>query len=199
MGSSLSGRHSDKPLAEDCLAIDIARIMRLGRTKGGAEASGKISWPEGEQSASVKFWLDLRKTETACLVLDFTLTVDAQRHPVRQKITLTSTAQNFGGRRWWLRCPVAGARVRKLYLPIGADRFASREAWNLGYRVERLCHFDRPFEKLFRAQRKLGGAQGLTSRLKRPKGMWRRTYFRHLDDCVSLDGECLNAIVGLIE
>jgi len=195
MGGINSGRTTDKLLAEDCLSLDLAKLMRSGRVTEGRAVSGKVSWPvNAAPITSVKFLLDLRSV--ARLVLIFRLPLpDGNGQEISQTIALTSTAQNFGGRRWWMRCPVTGERARKLYLPIGGDRFASRKAWNLGYRVERLSHFDRPFEKLARAQRKLGcPAMGLS----RPKGMWRRTFTRRLENIAALGGECAQAIVSLM-
>jgi len=57
--------------------------------------------------------------------------------------------------------PVTGERARTLHLPPGGSRFASRKAFGLSYRVERLTRFNRPFEKLFRLQRRLGVRKGL--------------------------------------
>jgi hypothetical protein len=160
MGGANSGRTTDKRLAEECLSLDLAKLMRAGDVAKGKTIAGKVSWPQDcTPITSVKFQLDLRSARLS-LIFHSPL-ADGQSREISQAIALTSTAQNFGGRRWWLRCPVTGSRARKLYLSPESDRFASRQAWSLGYRVERLSHFDRPFEKMFRAQRNLGGEQGL--------------------------------------
>jgi hypothetical protein len=99
---------------------------------------------------------------------------------VRQIICLTATAPNYGGERWWMLCPYRGARVNKLYLPPGGDRFASRLFWRLGYRSERITEQARALDRLFAIQRKLGCAEGLGVFPTRPKRMWQRTYERHL-------------------
>jgi hypothetical protein len=39
----------------------------------------------------------------------------------------------FGGRRWFFVCPRTGANAAKLHLPSGADTFACRKAYRLGY------------------------------------------------------------------
>jgi hypothetical protein len=201
MDGSLSGRRSEKLLAEECLSLDLAWLMRLGPIREGMAGDGEIIWTiGGTQIGFVKFRLDLRMVDVARLTLTYGIRLaDGQFRDISQEIALTSTSQNFGGRRWWMRCPVIGARARKLYLPACADRFASRKAWNLGYRVERLSHFDRPFEKLFRVQRKLGGARGLAAGLIRPRGMWRRTFARHLQCFAALDAGCAGTLVSLIK
>jgi len=201
MGSHLSGRRSCNPVAEDCLALDIAWLMRLGPIREGDAGSGELIWSsDGQNLGAIRFRLDLRQSDSAHLVLSYNLALpNGQRRAVCQRIDLTSTVPHFGGRRWWLRCPVTGARVRKLYLPSSGDRFAGRRAWGLGYRVERISHFDRPFEKLSRLQRRLGSPAGLGAPLERPKGMWQRSYARHLDRFASFDLACAQEVVALID
>lgn len=201
MGSTHSGRRNGKPLVEDCLSLDLAWLMRLGPLREGEAGSGDIKWSQdGNAIGTLRFRLDLRTTETSQLILRYTIaTPGGERRPMRQAIALIALTQHFGGRRWWMRCPVTGERVRVLYLPPDGERFASREAWGLAYRVERLSHFDRPFEKLFRAQRRLGGSQGLAAGLVRPKGMWQRTYARHHGRFAEFDIACAMELGALIE
>ena len=200
MGSINSGRRDGKPLVEDCLTLDLAWLMRLGPIKLGMSGGGVKTWSiDGQCVSAIRFQLDLRQVDTACLILNYDLALpNAQSRAVCQKISLTSTVPNFGGRRWWMLCPVTGARVRKLYLAPHGDRFASRNAIGLGYRVERLNHFDRPFEKLFRLQRKLGCPAGLGAALDRPKGMWKRSYDRHLSHFANIELACGEEIGALI-
>lgn len=190
-----------KRLVDDCLTLDLAWLIRLASIRAGQAGNGEIKWTlDGEALGSVWFRLDVRATETARLTLRYALvTPEGKRTPMRQVIALTALPQHLGGHRWWLRCPVTGERARVLYLPPDGDRFASRKAWGLAYRVERLIPFDRPFEKLFRVQRRLGNGQGLGVALKRPKGMWRRTYARHAARFEALDVACTKKIVALIE
>ena len=78
-------------------------------------------------------------------------------------------------------CPYHHCRVSKLYKPGGGDRFASRKAWRLGYQSQRVTKRDQATEALFRLQRKLGSDVGWGGhRPSRPKGMWQRTFERHL-------------------
>lgn len=201
MGSIHSGAHSSKCLVEDCLSLDLAWLMRLGPIRDGQAGSGEVVWSYGtERVARIRFRLDFRRSDKARLILNYALAQsDGSYKPTTQIFALTSTEQHFGGRRWWMRCPVTGQRVRTLHLPMGSDRFVGRNAAGLAYRVERLSHFDRPFEKRFRAQRRLGGAQGLGAGLERPKGMWCRTYSRHLSRFAQLDAVCAEKIANLIE
>ena len=113
-------------------------------------------------------------------------------------VRLSVTEPHYGGRRWWLICPHSGKRATKIYVPRAGDRFAGRAAWRLGYRSQRVAHNDRPFEKLFRPQRKLGCNEGWEAGLFRPKGMWQRTYEAHLDGYLKLDAQCSAEMMGMM-
>lgn len=189
-----------KRLVEDCLALDLAWLLRLASIRAGQAGNGEIKWTlDGQALGSLCFRLDLRAAENARLILRYALAApEGKQTPMRQVIALSALPQHLGGHRWWLRCPVTGERARVLYLPQDGDRFASRKAWGLAYSVERLNRFDRPFEKLFRAQRRLGGRQGLGTGLEKPKGMWQRTFARHAERFEALDLDCAEKIAGLI-
>ena len=199
MDRTSSESRPDKPLVEDCLRLDLAWLMRLGPLREGRAGDGAVEWSiYGQIVASASFRFDLRCVETARIIICLNHAVEAgARMPVQQVVLLAATRQHFGGHRWWMRCPIAGKRARVLYLPPGGDRFAGRSALGLGYRVERISHFDRPFEKLFRLQRKLGTPEHLGATPARPKGMWERTYERHLARLSSLDAACSDEICRL--
>jgi hypothetical protein len=192
MGSALSGRRSGRPLVEDCLRLDIAQLMRLGPVRDGMVGQGWMEWREaGQLLWGVQIRVDLRDAGKACLLVAFRLAQgEGAGRVVAQRVRLAFTVPNYGGRRWWLICPETGQRVRCLYLPSGGARFASRQALGLAYRVERLGHFDRPFERLHRQRRKLGGER----EPMRPKGMWQRSFDTQLARLAALDAACLDAI-----
>jgi hypothetical protein len=188
-------------LVEDSLTLDLAQVMRLGPVRDGQRGLGSLSWRlDGEAIGSAWFRIDLRSIDAARLVIVFALAGVDGRRPriVRQSIRLGFTVPQFGGRRWWMLCPVTGSRVRCLHLSPHGDRFASREALGLAYRVERLGRFDRPFEKVFRAQQRLGGSVGWGAEIARPKGMWSRTYCSRLERLAALDADCCAAVAWLL-
>ncbi|ANU08450.1 hypothetical protein A6F65_02164 [Paraurantiacibacter namhicola] len=98
-----------------------------------------------------------------------------------------------------MHCPVSGRRVGKLYLPTGGDIFASRQVWRLGYHSQRDAARDKPFTRLFRLQKKLGCTQGWEQPISKPKGMWERTWQRHLADYWRLDAECAVEVAAMID
>ena len=46
-----------------------------------------------------------------------------------QLITTVARPRNFGGRQWFFECPYLGRRCMVLWMPPGADSFASRQRW----------------------------------------------------------------------
>ena len=97
-----------------------------------------------------------------------------------------------------MHCPVNGSRVAKLYCPRGGDIFASRTTWRLGYTSQRVTERDKVFERLFALQRKLGCDIGWEAGLRRPKGMWHRTFERHLDRYWELDDHCAAEMASFV-
>lgn len=199
MGGFGSGRWGGRPTADASKKIDLAWMIRTGRARPGGWVSGDLRWSWGGSPAgSIGYVANMEDETAAYLRLMYWRGEGGDREHVEQVVRLVSTRPNFGGRRWWMVCPYSGRRVAKLYLPAGGDRFASRHAWKLGYQSQRVARRDRPFEKLFRLQRKLGSEQGWDAPLWRPKGMWRRTYERHLERYYELDDECAAEMAMLV-
>lgn len=200
MGGWGSGRHGGRPTADASLRIDLAWMLRTGRARERAWMAGSLNWTCGGQpSGSIGYKAIMDEPGEERLELSYTRGSGDKREQVRQTVRLCFTVPNYGGKRWWMICPFRHIRVGKLYLPPGGDRFASRQAWRLGYQCQRDAARDRPFEKLFRLQKKLGSDQGWEAGLRRPKGMWNRTFERHMERYWELDAECaveMAAVLG---
>lgn len=191
MGGWGSGRWGGRPTADMSKKVDLAWMIRTGRAVPGQWISGSLSWNcGGEPAGWISYSANMEDPNASTLMLKFDLSSGEDRESVEQRIELVFTQPNYGGRRWWMICPYKHVRVAKLYMPNGGDRFASRQAWRLAYQSQRVRHRDRPFEKLFRLQRKLGCAQGYESYPSRPKGMWQRSFDRYLDRFDELDADC---------
>lgn len=199
MGGLGSGQSTGRPTADMALRIDISWMVRTGRAIESCVMSGSLHWTcGGEPTGSIGYRADMTDIHDAVLWLDYTRGSGDEREKVEQRVRLSFTVPHFGGRRWWMHCPYRGHRVGKLYLPGGGDRFASRKAWRLGYRSQRIASHDRSFEALFRLQKKLGCEQGWEAGLYRPKGMWQRTFERHLDRYYELDDRCARDMAGIM-
>jgi hypothetical protein len=46
-----------------------------------------------------------------------------------QSVDLVSQPRHFGGRQWYFECPLTYRRCTTLWMPPGASRFCSRQAW----------------------------------------------------------------------
>lgn len=199
MGSYNSGRRGGRPTADTSKRIDIAWMMRKGLAAPGRTIYGTLSWTvRGDPAGSISYTADMTDPHAAELRLSYSRGEGSDREQVKQTVQLVYTEPNFGGRRWWMVCPFKGDRCGKLYLPNWGDRFAGRQAWRLGYHSQRVAHRDRPFEKLFRLQKKLGCYEGWEAGLYRPKGMHRKTFERHLERYWELDEQCGTEMAGML-
>jgi len=191
MGGWGSGRTGGRPTADMSKRIDIAWMVRTKRAIPGNLIYSSLYWNiGGEPAGSISYEADMVDPHLSELRLSYWRGSGEDREQVKQTVSLVFTEPNYGGRRWWLICPYSLHRVGKLYLPNGGDRFAGRKAWRLGYNSQRVARRDRVFENLFSLQRKLGCEQGYDSFVHRPKGMWRRTFERHLKRFEELDAQC---------
>ena len=155
-------------------------MLRTRRLVPGAYVAGSLNWTRGgEPSGAISYAAIMDEPGMERLILTYTRGSGADKESVRQEVRLVSTQPHYGGKRWWMICPYKGTRCAKLFLPGNGDRFASRAAWKVQYQSQRAAWHDKPFERLNRLQRKLGCPEGYEQWLRRPKGMWHRTYARH--------------------
>jgi hypothetical protein len=99
-----------------------------------------------------------------------------------QRLELIAESRHFGGRQWYVTCPVTGKKCSVLWLPPGASRFSSRHAW--GKQVAYSTQFESKFGRAITAREKV--KDRLIGNLKRdewelpPKPKWMRwhTYQR---------------------
>lgn len=64
------------------------------------------------------------------------ITFDINNEVKRQKIPLTKTGCNFGGFRWWFKCPLCNKRVGKLFLY--GSVYGCRHCYDLTYKSRML-------------------------------------------------------------
>ena len=192
MGGFGSGRQGGRPTTNLSLRVDIAWMIRNRKAIPGSDVSGWLSWSYGKDdpAGSISYEANMSDRYDPKLILIYTRGTGDKKENVRQEVRLTFTEPHFGGKRWWLICPYRHIRCGKLYLPGGGDRFASRKAWRLGYNSQRLALYDRPFEKQRRLLRKLNCREGYDEWPTRPKGMWYRTFERHMHRYEELSVDC---------
>jgi hypothetical protein len=120
-----------------CVAVADFRGQMFDR------ATGRIGWTWGNGDSSF-----IGYSVTMGDALSITL---SYRWPdgddVRIVVPLQTTPTQFGGTRWWFTCPLSvngvecNRRVRKLYLPHGAQYFGCRVCHDLTYQSSQTAHF----------------------------------------------------------
>ncbi len=180
MGGAGSGRYCGcgRATVEDGLTLDINKLVRDGNIRPGRWWNGSLIWrrvPSGEEIASIGYEANLIDPDDAWMRLHYRQNDEPRDYRVR----LETTRPNYGGRRWWFRCPATGRRVAKLHSPPGGDIFASRRAYGLAYRSQRERSDERALTRTQDIRIRLGGDPSLAVPFPdKPKGMWWRTYWR---------------------
>ena len=191
MGGFGSGRSGGRPTTESGLTLSLSKLIRDGLLRPGCAGTGSLTWTNtatGEQIGSIGFEARLGH-ESGRIRLRYTTTRrwDGERHESDYWIQLATTAQPFGGRRWWFVCPRTGRRAAKLYLPNGAFTFASRQAYGLAYRSQREPAHDRASRRAFKLRGRLGGRGGIGDDIAKPKWMRWPTYERKLEEIAAAE------------
>lgn len=183
MGGYGSGRSGGRPTVEDGLTLDLAKLLRDRLLRPGQAWGGSLTWTNTRtkrEIASIGYQVFMGEA-SGRLRLHYTTTrPTGEKHASDYWVDLITTAQPFGGRRWWFLCPRTGERVAKLHLPNGAFTFASRKAYRLGYRSQRETPRDRALSRAFGLRHRLGADGGIGDYVPRPKGMRLPTYERYL-------------------
>ena len=135
MGGYNSGRHGGRPTVGSGLTLDLYKLIRQGLLKPGQYRGGSFIWTRvgsGERVGSVDYEAHMA-ADRGHVRLRYTSTRadNGEKRYLDYTISLETTPQTFGGRRWFV-CPRTAERVSKLHLPNGAYTFASRRAYRLG-------------------------------------------------------------------
>lgn len=140
-------------------------------------------------------WVDLKHAGRSC----------SAGAPQVYRIGLRARAQPFGGLRWWFICPRSGDLACKLYLPNGADRFASRRAYRLDYHSQRVTAAERANNRAWKKRLAMGGRTGVPLGTPLAKPLWQhwRTWDREYAELQRLEARSLAAVSaslqGLVE
>jgi hypothetical protein len=109
---------------QDGLKLDLNHLARKGFIKFGANLGARgISWSnfhQGEVAGGV-ITADMTDLSHAW----FRIAIGQ----LAQQITLVSRPRHYGGCQWFFLCPVTGGLANVLWMPPGASKFCSRQAW----------------------------------------------------------------------
>lgn len=121
MGGYGSGRRGGgaKATLNGAIRLDVRTLVASGRLGRAGSTRGSLRWTDawtGEQTAVVGFVVAGGPAEPT-LELNYVIDGDLVREPVH----FAHTRPNYGGRRWWFRCPIRGCGrpCAALYLPLG--------------------------------------------------------------------------------
>jgi hypothetical protein len=153
------GVQNRKRLVTEAHKLDAARLRRAGFfARSGVLWTSTWSgrWPHTSTS-QVFCWL-VADAGGPREILLIHREPDRRDRLVSYPVLLDTTVPHFGGRRWWLRCPLGIdgqpclRRVRILYRPPGAPGFGCRLCYRLGYESQRKSgdSFYRLYEKPLR-------------------------------------------------
>jgi hypothetical protein len=180
---------SGGPTVEGCLRLDIDKMMRWGVIQPGDHLFGEMTFNFNDDKLTIKFESVVDELHGSWLRLQYAINDywTGQTHQVDDKIFLVSTQPPFGGLRWWFLCPRLNRRVRKLYLPLGARHFRSREAYRLAYPSQRETAYDRAMRRVHKLYLRLGGDPADGEHPKKPKRMRWTTYNRLIDQLAAAE------------
>ncbi|ACL63271.1 hypothetical protein [Methylobacterium nodulans] len=183
MGGINSGNWGGRPTVEDCLALNLPKLLRDRAVRPGHTTAGTLTWssPHSEQTRASIGYTAILGQEHGRIRLQYRTAQRGTAIDHDYTIALLATAQPFGGWRWWFICPKAGTRTAKLYLPSGAAIFASRQAHRLAYWSQRESPRNRAISRAFKLRHQLGDRHGgIGCYIDKPKGMHRSTFERRI-------------------
>jgi hypothetical protein len=109
---------------ESGLKLELNELMRKGCIVPGAYSSFSMRWRNNywdEEIASAEFTAHMADPHEGRL--------DITMNDRQQTIFLVPRARRFGGHQWYFVCPVINRCCSVLWMPPGATRFCSRQAW----------------------------------------------------------------------
>jgi hypothetical protein len=131
---------------QDGLWIDLNKLLRDG-PPGAIPWPIEIGWTSNFYGEVAKGWITIkRETEDrGCLRIVM--------NELDQQLELVAQPRHFGGQQWYFKCPVTGRNCSVVWLPLGADRFCSRQAW--GKQVAYSTQFESKFDRAISAREKV--------------------------------------------
>ncbi|MDE2406856.1 MAG: hypothetical protein KGL91_03215 [Xanthomonadaceae bacterium] len=187
-----------RPCIESALCLDLLRLLRTRCIVPGCTSSGTLTWTRDgrEHVASVGYRADLGEASGT-----LTLAYRADGQDAQDVIPLSTVANNYGGRNWFMHCPATGKRARKLYKWNGLAHFRHRDTVRPRptYASQRDSGTERVNRQRWALRRKMGDDRSdLFSEPWKPKGMHWRTYERHAARDAELGAEDAHLLAGLL-
>ena len=176
-------RYGWRPHIESALRLTLADLFKRGGLRPGCATSGSWQWSrDGERIASIGYSAMLGDADGE-LRLSYRDGKGGDARDVECLVRLSSLPLNYGGRRWYMHCPLTGRRTLNLYKWPGIDRFCARNAIRPRptYASQRTSGNGRIIEQRWALRRRLrDDISNLFGEPIRPKGMHWQTFERYL-------------------
>jgi len=119
-----------KTLVSECKKLDMLCLSR--KCDLDSRVVGSISWTN---SRGKKSEIGVFSFTPGEIILSYTITKNHgnEKKAYNYRVYLDTTPCNYGGKRWWFKCPQCWRRCRILYLPPGHNYFLCRICHNLTY------------------------------------------------------------------
>ena len=147
-----AGRPAYRPTAESYRRLDIRKMLKAGCIKSNNRFGWQWSDDAGKQVASVMCRVD-DEAHVLTVTYSWKNLRDTKWQPVDKQICLTSTLCNYGGKRWWFKCPCCPRRAAVLYIMGGWLRCA--KCGRLSYASQRGNVTDRAWIRQRKLESKL--------------------------------------------
>jgi len=189
-GSGRGVRFDPKKTVEGKRSIDIRDWHREGLlVPGNSFHRAWFQWTMG--FTAIKVWVESDRAMVA---------FDAQAEVQDCVVWLCTTPCNYGGERYWFRCPTKGCKRRTAVLYIEGRSFACRHCLDLAYPSQRDSPGFRAARRASKIRRKLGGSGALPPPFpEKPKGMHLRTYQRLRQRAEEMTAQFSDELGGRVE
>lgn len=177
---TFSGWH---PPIESAQKLDLSRVLGPRHPIHPQSIHfGRLTWHDeyGDETYHVQYRAELN---------EWWGKLDLADEAGSYSISLSTTPLHFGGKRWWLHCPLTNRRAAKLYRYECLGRFYHRTAIRPRptYASQRVSGIDRIQSRRWALRRKLNDPCTLVEPLNKPKWMRWKTFqrYEHLDEILA--------------
>ena len=153
-GSGLGRCGNKKDTVEDCLTLNVDKLVRNRVLYSGLHSYGTLTWTNtaiGKKISSCGYEVNSESPSASWFRLSYTVTRTEEK--VDYTIRLTATKPNLGGSRWWFICPLVvngrtcNRRAGRLYLPPGGKYYGCRICYSLSYTS---CQESHKYDSVFK-------------------------------------------------
>src|SRR5262245_4460235 len=174
-------KHRQRACLQEGLRLDINLLARRGLiSPGSATGPHAIRWVNIDGKVIASGWISADMEGDTKGV--FCIRID----DIEQRIALVTFPRHYGGRQWFFVCPMMDCRASILWLPPGAQQFASRNAWpgKVAYSSQFMTPIDRAYHAMEKIKRRLIGELDPEEWDLPPKPKWMRwkTYRRLVEE-----------------